>query len=348
MAWYDVITDSFTGRPAQEAAEQTRNYLQGVQNTGNADITQGYNTATGAVGTGAAGARTALGTGYNNALGFANAGIGGAINYIDQGAAGAHGLLDQTRAAGNAAFEPLSALAARYGQGTNLLLDSYGVNGAEGNTRAQNAFQAGPGYQFTRDQGIDAINRRRNAGGMLDSGNADRDAINYTTGLADTTYNNWRSGLSQFINPEVSATSTAATGRAGLEQNIGMADASLTNQAGISRAGLESNRGSMLSSLASTYGGNLAGINQGEGNTLAGLATGTAGQRVGLATGLAPAYGNTYGQEAAAQMQGSANLWNLGQNVARLGTGIYAGQPSGGTGSGWTGWNPNVSGGWRA
>jgi hypothetical protein len=38
----------------------------------------------------------------------------------------------------------------------------------------------------------------------------------------------------------------------------------------------------------------------------------------------ANAYGQTYGQEAAADMQASGNLLNLGQNVLRAGTGAIS------------------------
>ena len=132
--------------------------------------------------------------------------------YIDTGYNTARGDL------GNAlgSFTSLADLAKKYGTGTDLYLDAIGANGSAGNARATGAFQAGPGYQFTLDSGLDAINRRRAAGGMLDSGNADLDAIKFGTGLADQTYGDWLTRLGGLVSPELSATSGAATGQAGV------------------------------------------------------------------------------------------------------------------------------------
>lgn len=114
------------------------------------------------------------------------------------------------------AYAPLAALGKKYGAGTDLYLDALGTNGAAGNARATGSFQAGPGYQFALDQGLNALNRRRAAGGMLDSGNSDLDAIKFGTGLADQTYGDWLTRLGGLVNPEMAATSGAATGQAGV------------------------------------------------------------------------------------------------------------------------------------
>ncbi|WP_425909035.1 hypothetical protein [Nitrobacter sp. TKz-YC02] len=135
-------------------------------------------------------------------------------------------------------FSPLSDLGKKYGGATDLYLDALGTNGSAGNARATGAFQAGPGYEFALDQGLNALNRRRAAGGMLDSGNADLDAIKFGTGLADQTYGDWLSRLGGLVNPELSATSGAAVGTAGsfndlasLAQNNAMNKVGLANQA---------------------------------------------------------------------------------------------------------------------
>lgn len=174
------------------------------------------------------------------------------------------------------AFAPLSSLAQKYGAGTDLYLDALGANGAAGNTRATGAFQAGPGYQFALDQGLQALNRRRAAGGMLDSGNADLDAIRFGTGLADQTYGDWLTRLSDLVNPELSATSGAASGQAGIQGGL---------------ASLATGRASDLTNILGTTTSGLAGANnlqaQGEaagarnllglGTSLLGLGTGVGG-----------------------------------------------------------------------
>lgn len=171
------------------------------------------------------------------------------------------------------AFAPLSSLASKYGAGTGLYLDALGANGASGNTRATGAFQAGPGYQFALDQGLNALNRRRAAGGMLDSGNADLDAIKFGTGLADQTYGDWLSRLGGLVNPELSATSGAASGQAGIQGGL---------------ATLATNKASDLTNLLGTTTSGLAGANnlqaQGEAagaRNLLGLGT----SMLGLGTG---------------------------------------------------------------
>lgn len=271
MGFLDSLTDVFTGRPAKEAAANTRGYLSGVGTQGRSDLEGAYNTSTSNV----------------------NAGADSALGYLGQGRGGALGQLEGARGS----YAPLSALGGKYGTATTLGLDALGVNGQEGNTRATDAFHAGPGYNFQLDQGLDAINRRRAAGGMLNSGNADRDATNYAEGLANQEFNNWRTNLTNFTQPELSAISGAASGTAGTYT----AGANIENQYGQNTAGVQTNRSQMLSDLAQRR------------------ATG----EVGLATGLANPYTQTYGQEAAAEMGGSKNLWDLGLNAAALATGQY-------------------------
>ena len=169
----------------------------------------------------------------------------------------------EAMARGIEAFAPLSA---KYGAGTDLYLDALGVNGAEGTGRARAAFTTSPGYDFTVSQGLEGINRRRAGAGMLASGNADIDAINLTTGLANQEHGNWLNRLGGLISPELSAAQGKAAGYGQLAQ-LGMTDAQ--------------NRVNLL--------GNVTG-GQASANT----------------------------QAAQAQMQGSANLWGLGMNLAKL------------------------------
>lgn len=137
---------------------------------------------------------------------YKSAGLG----YLDSGLNSSKGYLDN--AVGS--FDSLANLGSKYGGATNMLMNALGVNGTAGNKAATDAFQAGPGYEFQLNQGLDAINRRRAAGGMLDSGNADTDAMTYATGLANQSYNGWLGNLGGFISPELSATQGAAAGRA--------------------------------------------------------------------------------------------------------------------------------------
>jgi hypothetical protein len=261
------LFDVFTGGPSKEAANaqrliaaQAKNENIGTidrgLNTSLANLTQGYNTGAGAIN-----------QGYSDASGsLTNAGT---------------------------FYDPLASLGTKYGGATTTALNALGVNGQPGMDAARSAFSASPAYEWNRDQGLEAINRRRNAGGMLDSGNADRDAQTFGAGLASNEYNTWMNNLLGFTNPELAATAGAATGRANI---------------GTQQAGLATGRGAMLADLAQRYGTGQAGLN-----------TGAANAKVGNTNTAANTYNQTYKQEADAEMAGSGALWSAGLGLANLG-----------------------------
>lgn len=146
-------------------------------------------------------------------------------------------------------YSPLAALASKYGGATTLGLGALGVNGAGGQADARAAFQAGPAYNFNLEQGLEAINRRRAMGGMLNSGNADRDAQEYGSGLASREYEGWLSKLLGFTSPELAATGARAGGLAGL----GLAEAGLSTDLAKQRVG-----------VYGTKAGGIAGANTAE------------------------------------------------------------------------------------
>jgi hypothetical protein len=135
------------------------------------------------------------------------------------------------------AYGPLSALGEQYNKAGALNLDALGVNGPEGNTRATQAFQTGPGYGFAFDQGMDALNRRRSAGGMLNSGNADIDAIKFGQGTANQEYQNWLNNLKGYGQMGLTATAGAAGGQAAGYGGLG----ALATQYGQDLTGLTGN-----------------------------------------------------------------------------------------------------------
>jgi hypothetical protein len=136
-------------------------------------------------------------------------------NTLNQGQTSALGALDQA----GAAYDPLKALGAKYGGGTNLYLDSLGVNGPEGNTRATGAFQAGPGYQYAVDQSLDGVARHAAATGVAAGGNTLAALGDRAGNLANQEYGSWQSKLGGLVSPELSATSGAASGIAGVDTN---------------------------------------------------------------------------------------------------------------------------------
>jgi len=123
----------------------------------------------------------------------------------------------------------------------------------------------------------------------------------------------------------LSATSTAATGRAGVNQNYGNTSANLANQTGQNLSNMAINRGNTLANLATQNGANMANNYTGEAGNLANINwnRGTAGADTYYKYSQPVA--NTFMQQAAAQGAGSANLANLGINIAKLGAGAIGG-----------------------
>jgi len=154
------------------------------------------------------------------------------MRYLDNGMTGALGALDTA----TAAYDPLKALSTKYGGASSMLLDALGVNGADGNARAVNAFQAGPGYDWAVDQSTDAVARKANALGGI-GGNALAAISDRAGNMANQEYGSWLDRLGGFVAPELSATSTAAGGLAGL----GTARAGLYTNDAAQRVGLASN-----------------------------------------------------------------------------------------------------------
>lgn len=149
--------------------------------------------------------------------------------YLDSGYQTARG--DLNNALGS--YAPLSALGGKYGGASSMLLNALGVNGASGNAAAQSAFTNNPGYTSGLDAGLDAINRRRAAAGMLGSGNADQDAQTFGQNLQNQQYGGWLDRLGGLVSPEVSA----AGGAAGNQTNI----ANLYQNDATNRIGLQGN-----------------------------------------------------------------------------------------------------------
>lgn len=161
------------------------------------------------------------------------------------------GLLDQFEQRYGNTFDASTATA---GRGADLYADALGINGADGNARATGAFQAGPGYNFAMDQGLQALNRSASAAGMLASGNTLTAATQYGQGLANQEYGSWLGRLAPYVGEQRTGLENQAalgslitTGR--LENNGQRAEGL---QAGIN--GRQANIGTMLGNAGSAFG----------------------------------------------------------------------------------------------
>lgn len=325
------IFDIFTGAPQQQAAADTRNYITGTQNqllTGNSNAGQ---TAGNYINAGYDSAGRQLTQGYDTGANAINSGASSALNYLGQGAAGAMGQLGQARndlTANGGAYQPLSDLAGRYRQGSDLYNGALGVNGAEGSAAARSAFTAAPGYEYTLNAGLDAIDRRANAAGMLAGGNTNRSAIDYATNQANQGWESYLNRLAGQQAGELSATAGAAAGNQGNNQalaNLGTTGANILNTQGQNQAGVAAGQGTSLADLAKGYYGGEAGLDTQRAGLQAQNAVGTNSANQAAVLNLTPGYTKTYSDAAAAQTAGSGNLWNLGLQGLKLAAGAAGG-----------------------
>lgn len=173
--------------------------------------------------------------------------------------------------------------------------DAIGLGGADGNARAEEAFQVTPGYEFRVNQGLNAIDRRAASRGMLASGNTAIDTLDYAGGLASQEYGTWLDRLAgqQEFGANIAGqraglqTGTAA-GLAGLYSGTGTGLAGVATNAATQRAAVQTGRGDVKMGLGErmadlSYATRLgrAGV---QGDYLAGK-DGSAANAIGAITG---------------------------------------------------------------
>jgi hypothetical protein len=144
----------------------------------------------------------------------------------------------------------------------DTLAGLYGVGGTKIDPTA--ALEATPGYQFQRDQGLQAIDRANAARGILNSGGADKARMRYASGLAASNYESFTNRLAAMAGVGQSATgSTAAAGQGAANAITGAIGTNAANvgnaaiQGGNARASSYANTANAIngtaSNLASLY-----------------------------------------------------------------------------------------------
>lgn len=137
---------------------------------------------------------------------------------------------------GAAGLQPFSDLYNGYAlPGMSAYLNATGVTGDP--TATLSALRHSPGYQFALDQGTENVKRQAASTGQLASGNTDKAIADYTTGLADQTYQNYVKNLLPFM----SLGPTTATGIAQGNQWTGTGVNN--NQNNLATLGYQSNVG---------------------------------------------------------------------------------------------------------
>ena len=245
MGWLDA----FTGAAAKNAS--------------NAAV-QGLREANEAYEWGGQSAREMMG----KAIPVIQSGYGDAMNAIR----GAYGEARPLAQAATAAWNPMI----EYGQrGVNAYMDAAGLGGAEGNARARESFQEGPGYEWQMEQGTDALARTANARGMRTSGNTALDTLKYGQGLANQ---EWGSYVSR-LNPIVNMYGAGISGRvAGLGN-----EASLATNAGTAQANTYTGQANAIAPIFGQMGQTYMTEAQNRARTLAEIGQQQAGGIMGAA-----------------------------------------------------------------
>ena len=164
--------------------------------------------------------------------------------------------------------------------GSNLYADVTGANGPEGQARARALFQTDPGYQFARDEALQATQRQTGTGGFQGSGNVLTALQDRAAGLASQQYGNWVGRLQPYLGQEtdLSKALAAVYGTAGgdiTSQQNALANLLYGSSTGIANAGAAALTGAQsaenaLGGQVIKSGGDLLG-------KLLGYATGGAG-----------------------------------------------------------------------
>lgn len=149
-----------------------------------------------------------------------------------------------------------------YGKtGATAYADALGLNGADAATAAQEKFTASPGYQFSLDQGLQALQRLGASQGRMQSGNTDIDLLKYGVNAANSEWGSYLDRLGGFTG--IYGTGVAAdTGALGnltdFAGNIASGRTSANNQYA---SGKEAGQGAWLDPLAAMgkMAGNLMG-----------------------------------------------------------------------------------------
>src|SRR4029077_12103715 len=83
-------------------------------------------------------------------------------------------------------------------KGYGMYQNALGLGGEQGRADAQNAFQAGPGYQWSVDQAASQAQRAGNRTGQTYGGNTQAAIARQSQGLANQEWGNWVNQLSGF------------------------------------------------------------------------------------------------------------------------------------------------------
>jgi hypothetical protein len=326
MAFWDIFSGEsgrnaaiWAGNNTDIGAQQQRDYINQGAGLSLSALGGGYNQARGDLTGVAQQSNAALGGGLQNAVASLQNPMSTYVHLYGQG----DRFLGDAGQQADAYYQPLGAGA---NAGFSQYGDAAGVNGAEGQARARQNFQTGPGYNFARDEAMNAATRGANAAGMTASGNTMDALSRLGNNLANQEWGSYVNRLSPYLSlaPSIAgqragiATNTAAQ-RAGLGENfsnrLGQTQSALANLYsghGKDLAGMSQNYGNTLASMGTGLGTNQSNVFQNQATNLSNIT----GAQTGALTGIGQA-GFQAGQQA------NANTWNAGMQVANLAADMF-------------------------
>jgi hypothetical protein len=126
------------------------------------------------------------------------------------------------------AAQPYSQVFTQASSGAGLYADLTGANGPEGQARAAAAFTTDPGYEFAKNQALQATQRAQGTGGWQGSGNVLDALEKQASGYASQQYGQWAQRLAPYLGQQ----SQAASGLAGVYTGQAQDTASQNNAIG--------------------------------------------------------------------------------------------------------------------
>lgn len=282
------MSSPLSGKAGRSAAIWTANYADDAYNR----MTSGFDT----------GLKNQVGA-LENARGTIGGSLGSQIGAVNAGADQAIGRLGEAADLYRPAYDRGEAASGMYS-------NSLGLGGIAGNQAATDAFQAGPGYAFQRDQAADLAARKASSLGIAGSGNTLTALTTLGSNLANQEYGNWQNRLQ-------------GLGQTGMQAAGGIASA-LTGQAGV-----DTQRGQNLAGIYGQNAGNIANTYTNEASLYGQDAQNRANAVQWQAGQIIPAgqAGMMAGQQAA------ANRMNLGMQGLQLGSSLLGSFAGGGAGA---------------
>jgi hypothetical protein len=330
------LMDLFSGENGRNAAQWGAQNLQNSQNQVQGDLRNAATQGVGAIQGGNQAAQQTMQQYLPQALAPIDQGYGqgrsdlinsntGAMGNLAYGLSGGLGSLQSGMTNANSALQSgivgYNPYTQAGGSAVGMQANAYGLNGPGGNQAATQAFQAGPGYEWARNQALDAVLRKQNAAGMTASGNTLEELTTLGNNLANQEYDKWRTGLSGLTNVGLQGTAGQQQGYTNM--------ANIAQQGGRDAATLYGNYGQNAANLQAQTGGRMADLASREGQAASNLYSGTGTGIAGLQNQGGLAEGQLYS--------------NLGNQLATTGTAFAKGINEAGLGGMMAGQNANAN-----